>query len=123
MKRGLKVGMSSTVRFSVDESMLASFEGKRIHDVLSTFHLVYYAELAARNLIEPFLDDSEDAAGHEISLRHLAPTKIGEIVELTATLSGKDGKRLISKIEGKNQTGRICYGTQTQVLIRKGKLG
>lgn len=48
MKSGLRIGRKSEVIFHVDERMLAAFEGKRIHDVLSTFHLVYYAELAAR---------------------------------------------------------------------------
>jgi len=115
--------MTSIVRFKVDESMVAAFEGKVVHDVLSTFDLVYFSELAARRLIEPYLEESEDAAGYEISLKHLSPTKRGENVEIIATLKELDGKRLTCVIDGTNESGIICTGTHTQVLIRKGDLG
>ncbi len=120
MRSGLSIRMKSTVTFSVDKSHAAAFEGRVIHNVLSAVHLVYYAELAARNLITPYLQEEEDAAGGGICLNHIAPTKIGDIVRVTAILSGIDGKKLICRIEGANSKGSICNGTQTQILIKKG---
>lgn len=122
MKSCLSVGMRSAVTFSVDRSHAAAFEGRVIHNVLSTVHLVYYAELAARNLITPYLEEGEDAAGGGICLNHSAPTKIGDTVKVTAILSGIDGKKLICRIEGTNSKGSICNATQTQILVRKGSL-
>ncbi|MFZ1081716.1 MAG: hotdog domain-containing protein [Candidatus Kryptoniota bacterium] len=122
MKTGLRIGRKSVVIFEVQEGMLAAFEGKAIHNVLSTFHLVYYAELAARRMIEPYLEVEEEAAGFEINLKHIAPAKVGEEVKLTATLIKKDGKKLVCEIEAVNSKRIICSGTQTQVLIRKGGL-
>jgi len=87
--------------------MTADFEGKRIHDVLSTFHLVYYAELAVRKMIEPFLEDGEEAVGFEINLKHLRPAKIGDRAEVTATLIKKDGKKLVCEIEAVNSKEKI----------------
>ena len=78
--------------------------------------------VAARLLVEPYLDGGEEAVGFEIRLKHIAPTKIGEEVEVAATLIKKIGKKLVCKIEATNARGKICYGTQTQVLIRKGDL-
>ncbi len=122
MKVGLRAGAQSTVSFVVDKSMTAAFEGKTIHKVLSTFHLVYYAELAARKLVEPYLEEEEDAAGVEICLSHIAPTRIGEKVSISAVLLKIDGKRFICSIKGVNSRGEICRGTQTQVLVPKGSL-
>ncbi len=56
MKKGLEAGTKSTVSFVVDKRMVAAFEGKTIHQVLSIFHLVYYAELDARKVIGLFLN-------------------------------------------------------------------
>jgi len=123
MKNGLRIGSKSVVIFKVQEKMAAAFEGKVVHNVLSTFHLVYYAELAARRLIESYLDDGEEAAGFEIHLKHIAPTKIGDDVTLTATLIKKNGRKLVCKLEAENSGKQICSGTQTQVLIQKGSLG
>ena len=122
MKAGLRAGDRPSVHFVVDESMAAAFEGKRIHNVLSTFHLVYYSELAARRLIEQYLDAGEEAAGSEICLKHISPTKIGDKVEVTASLRKIDGKRIVCEISAASSTGRICAGTQTQSLIRAGEL-
>ena len=122
MKKGLTIGRKSVVIFEAEERMVAAFEGKVVHKVLSTFHLVYYAELAARRLIEPYLEDEEEAAGYEIKLKHIAPTKVGDEVKLTATLVKKDGKKLVCEIEAETSGRKICAGTQTQILIRKGEL-
>ncbi len=122
MKNGLAVGDQQTLRFIVDEGMVAAFEGKTVHRVLSTFHLVYYAELTARKLIEPFLEDYEDAAGSEIFLRHIAPTKVGDSVVVEARLKGIEGRKIICEISASNSSGPISAGTQTQMLIERGEL-
>ncbi len=93
-----------------------------MHGVLSTFHLVYYTELAARRLIEPFLEDGEEAAGSEICLNHLAPTQVGDSVSVTARLKAVEGKKIICEISASNSSEAILSGTQTQVLIERGRL-
>jgi fluoroacetyl-CoA thioesterase len=123
VKNGLRIGDQSSVRFVVDEGMVAAFEGRIVHRVLSTFHLVYYSELAARKLIEPFLDEGEDAAGIEICLKHIAPTEVGDRVEVTAKLKKIDGREIVCDVAAVNSLGKICNGTQIQKIIRKGVLG
>jgi fluoroacetyl-CoA thioesterase len=122
VKRGLVVGDRRTVEFVVDETMVAAFEGKVIHKVLSTFYLVYYSELAARKLIEPFLDDGEEAAGTEVCVKHVAPTGIGERVVVTAALNRLENRTIVCDISATNSKGQILTGRQTQVLVGKGSL-
>ncbi len=119
MKKGLRPGVKYSVTFEVDKTMIAAFGGRTIHNVLSTFRLVYYAEFAARKLVEPYLKDDEEAAGFEISLKHIAPTQIGQKVVVTASFIERRKKKLICRIEAVNSTKKICVGRQTQVLIRK----
>lgn len=120
MKIGLKAGDRSEVGFVVTSEMIAAFEGRVVHEVLSTFHLVYYAEYAARKLLEPSLEEGEDAVGAEINLRHLLPSRIGDEIEVTATLKLIDGRKVVCDIRGLNGGREICSGTQTQILVRKG---
>ncbi len=123
MKNGLRTGDQSSVSFVVDEGMVAAFEGRIVHRVLSTFHLVYYSELAARKLVEPFLDEEEEAAGTKICLKHIAATEIGDRVEVTAKLKKIDGRQIVCDIAAVNSFGKICRGTQIQKVIKKGVLG
>lgn len=116
------MGAKSVVGFEVREDMAAAFEGKKIHDVLSTFHLVYYAELATRKLIEPYLDHGEEAVGFEINIKHIAPTKMGDRVEVSATLIEIEERKLVCELVASNSEGRICTGRQTQVIIQKAEL-
>ena len=122
MKKGLEAGTKSTVSFVVDKRMVAAFEGKTIHQVLSTFHLVYYAELDAQKVIEPFLEQDEEAVDFEICLKHTASTKISENDKIMATLVKNDEKKLTCEIDALNPKRKICGGTQIQALTRKGEL-
>ncbi len=110
------------MNFTVTKKETATFEGKQIHAVLSTFHLVYYAELAARKLIKPYLGPGEEAVGFEIKLKHIAPSNIGEKVSVTAALVKKEGRKLLCKVVARNSFETIATGYQTQVLIRKHRL-
>ena len=110
------------MNFVVGENMVAAFDGKTVHRVLSTFHLVYYSEYAARKLIEPYFEDGEDAAGAEICLRHLSPSRVGDSIEISASLLSIAGRKIVCEIKGTNAGRIICEGTQTQFLIDRREL-
>lgn len=71
----------------VTSAMTAQLAGKEIHPVYSTFWLTYHAECAARNAIEPYFDNGENALGGELSLRHEAMAAIGSRVRVCARVS------------------------------------
>lgn len=113
-----EAGISSSVRFRVDESMLAGFGGAMIHPVLSTATLVYYLEWAGRKLIEPYLEPEEEGVGHAISVVHRAPAFPGSEVTASATLARYEGNRVVAAVAARDAEGRlIAEGEFTQVIL------
>jgi fluoroacetyl-CoA thioesterase len=92
---GLELGATNTLTIMVDESMTADRFGNTGVRVLATPMLVSYFELAAHQLALPTLEPGQGTVGSHIDVRHLAATPIGMRVVFRATLTGRDGRRLI----------------------------
>jgi predicted thioesterase len=118
-----KIGDYFEIEVKTDERMRAEFEGVLIHNLYSTWSLVYHAELCARRLLEKYLEDDEQGIGYSICIKHLAPTKIGKKVKIKAILRGVENNKFICDIEGYNEDGKkIAEGYQIQVFMKKEEL-
>lgn len=118
MKAGFDPGVTASVTFTVDDTMLAAFEGQVVHPVLGTAPLVHYLELAGRRVILPFLEEHEEGVGHAISVVHRAPAHPGTTVTATATLTAFTGNRVVTRVEARTESGRvIADGEFTQVIL------
>lgn len=108
------------VSFVVKPEMTAVLDGKEIHQVCSTFWMVYYAEVAARRAIEPFFDPGENAVGALIELRHKAMAGVGAHVLVRAVVSEVDGKRIRCNVSAVaiNTNTLLAEGIQDQVVMR-----
>lgn len=113
-------GITASVTFTVDDTMLASFEGQVVHPVLGTATLVHYLELAGRRVILPYLEEHEEGVGHAISVVHRAPAHPGTAVTATATLTAYTVNRVVTHVEARTSTGAlIADGEFTQVILPK----
>jgi fluoroacetyl-CoA thioesterase len=120
MRDGFMAGVTGKARFTVDDTMLASFEGEVVHPVLGTATLVHYLELAGRRVILPYLEDHEEGVGHAISVVHRAPAHPGTTVVATATLTSFTGNRVVTRVAARSSTGTlIADGEFTQVILPK----
>ncbi|MEO0159109.1 MAG: hypothetical protein ABIL47_01380 [candidate division WOR-3 bacterium] len=118
-----KIGDYFEIEVKTDERMRAEFEGVLIHNLYSTWSLVYHAELCARRLLEKYLEDDEQGIGYSICIKHLAPTKIGKKVKIKAILRSVENNKFICDIEGYNEDGKkIAEGYQIQVFMKKEEL-
>jgi len=118
-----KIGDIYEIEVITDETMRAEFEGVLIHNLYSTWSLVYHSELASRRLLEKYLEDDEQGIGYSICIKHLAPTKIGKKVKIKAILRAVEGNKFICDIEGYNEDGyKIAEGYQVQVFMKKDEL-
>lgn len=86
--------------------------------------MVYYAELAARKVIEPFFEIGDQAIGGGINLKHTAMAALGEEIEVNARIVSFEGCVLICEIESTVNDGEIilCKGTQTQIVLQQGNI-
>lgn len=120
MKKDI-IGKEYSLSFTVQSDMTATLDGTEIHPVCSTVTMVYYAELAARKVIEPFFETGDQAIGGGINLKHTGMAALGENIEVNARIISFDGRILVCEIESTVNNGEIilCKGTQTQVVLQQ----
>jgi predicted thioesterase len=116
VKDSLRAGVSNTVKLIVDRDRTISFMGDEGR-VYATPRLVHDIEHACRDLLLQHADADEDSVGIEISLRHLAATPLGTKVEITATVSEVDRRRVIFSITARDEVEPIAEGTHQRFVV------
>jgi fluoroacetyl-CoA thioesterase len=114
---GLEPGATNTIAIVVDESMTADRFGNSGVQVLATPMLVSYFELAAHQLAMRALDPGQGTVGSHIDIRHLAATPIGMRVTFRATLTERDGRRLVFRVEADDEHERVGEGTHERFVV------
>jgi fluoroacetyl-CoA thioesterase len=120
MKHTLKMGLSRVDRFVVDQGRTIAFMGEAGR-VYSTPSLVLDVEHTCRNLLLEHLDAGEDSVGIEIALQHTAPTLMGMTVEISASVTVVDGRKVSFEINARDELERIGGGTHTRFVVDIGK--
>ncbi len=120
MKQSLCVGLSKVTRIVVDRERTIGFMGEEGR-VYATPSLVRDIEHTCRDLLMEHADAGEDSVGMEISVRHLAPTLLGMEVEITATVSAVENRKVTFDVSAKDELDPIGGGTHTRFVVDVGK--
>ena len=92
--------------------------GKEGADVLSTPALLGLMEGACIRQSEPFMPPAHTTVGYAVdSLRHLAPTPVGNKVVVSVELTEIDRNRLTYAIEAHEGDKRIAVATHKRAVI------
>jgi fluoroacetyl-CoA thioesterase len=87
-------------------------------DVFSTPAMIGLMELTCVELTEPYLDQNEQTVGIHVDVRHMAPTKIGQKVTVTAELLEVKEKKLRYSVSATNDQGvKIGEGMHRRAVI------
>ena len=93
-------------------------------DVFSTPAMIGLMERTCVELTEPYLDQNEQTVGIHVDVRHMAPTKIGQKVTVTAELLDVEGKKLRYSVSATNDQGvKIGEGTHRRAVINTNGFG
>jgi fluoroacetyl-CoA thioesterase len=98
MKSGLAIGMTRTRRFDMDEERTISFMGENMR-IYSTPFMVRDIERTCREFMDEYLTAAENTVGARMEIDHLGPTLKGMWVEVTATVSSVEGRRVGFEVE------------------------
>jgi predicted thioesterase len=115
-------GHRFSMRLRVTPEMIARFFDCTMHRLYATYTLVEHAEYAARMAIRAFLEPDEDALGSAVRFEHLAPTPVGWIVEIAATVRSVEGRTIVCAIEATNRNGAIARGEVEQRVVGRERL-
>jgi predicted thioesterase len=119
MKDGLIAGLINKQTYVTTQEMRAS---QLTSNVLSTPAMIGIMEGTCLRLVAPYLDENEQTVGIHVDVRHMAPTKIGQSVTVTAELLEiKDNKIKFAVSAMNDQSVKIGEGTHRRALINMKK--
>ena len=110
------------MRVRVTGEMIARFFDSTMHPLYATFAFVEHAEYAARMAIRSFLETHEDAVGSAVRIEHIAPTPVGWIVEIAATVTKVDGRTIVCEVVATNRNGIAARGEVDQRVVLRDRL-
>lgn len=123
MKDGLKIGAKAEHRFRVEERhtvrALFAEEGAfpAMPAVFATAYMTGLMEWACVELIRPYYADGQDSLGIHVDFSHIAPTLPGQVVTVTAELTGIDGRKLSFALRAHDGIDLIGEGRHDRALI------
>jgi predicted thioesterase len=120
MKGSLRPGLSRINRIEVDRDRTIGFMGEEAR-VYGTPYLVRDIEMTCRQLILDHGDAGEDSVGTDIAIKHLAPTLLGMTVEITATVTAVEGRKVGFEVTANDNVEKICSGTHGRFVVDVGK--
>ena len=120
MKDTLRPGVSRTSRITVDRDRTIAFMGEEAR-VYATPRLVSDIEMTCRNLMIEHSDEGEDSVGIEIALKHLAATLMGSTIEITATVTAVDRRKVLFEVAAKDELDQISAGTHARFVVNLDK--
>jgi len=87
-------------------------------DIFSTPAMIGLMEYTCVLLVAPYLDENEQTVGIHVDVRHMAPTKIGQSVTVTAELLEIKDNKLRFRLSAMNdQHVKIGEGTHRRAMI------
>lgn len=97
MKDTLKAGLEGRRSWTVDRERTIAFMGDELR-VYATPYMVRDIEETSRLLVGAHLDDGEETVGAHVSVDHLGATLLGMTVEVAATVTEVDGRRVTLEV-------------------------
>jgi fluoroacetyl-CoA thioesterase len=120
MKPTLQPGISLVRRVSVGSDKTISFMGEEGR-VYGTPYLIGDIEHTCRNLILDHAEPDEDSVGTEVAIKHLAPTLPGSTIEIAATVTAVEGRKVIFTVTVKDEIDAISSGSHARFVVDKAK--
>lgn len=117
-----QVGDTLTLKFTVEEADLASFNGERVHPFYSTFALGRDVEWTCRQFVLQMKEEDEEGIGSFLNIRHKSPAMLGETVTITAIVSALNGNKIDCNFRVEIAERLIAEGEQGQRILKKSKL-
>ncbi len=75
--------------------------------------------MRACSLLKPLLTDEEITVGTSVHVDHLASTKVGETVKVTAELVSVRGRRLVFRVEARTGKVTVGRGLHERAIVNK----
>ena len=89
--------------------------------VYATPRLISDIEMTCRQFLLEYCEAGEDSVGVEITLKHLAATLMGSTVEITASVTAVDRRKVVFEVSAKDEIDQISAGTHARFVVNLDK--
>lgn len=113
----IRVGMSHTEVFTVEEEHAASRIGSGAYPVLATPWLIAFMERVSHRLVAENLPEGKSSVGVKVEVEHLAPTPVGGEVRVDVRIISIDGKRVELEVSAWEGEELIGTGSHRRVIV------
>lgn len=117
----LQKGLTHTSELTVDEAVTAVKMGSGDMPVLATPAMMALMENAALLAVADHLPDGCTTVGGHIASSHLKPSKLGETVTATATVTRVEGKKIEFEIKAYCGDVLLGEGSHLRFIVDKEK--
>lgn len=121
MKPHLKRGLKIELPVDVKAWMKPKLEGLVRHRLYATWAMVYHMETVSRMLLAPYLEESEEAVGASVLVKHLQPVGINAHIRVVGTLVRVRGPRVYCRLEVFHKNRKIGEGSTLQVVMSRSR--
>ena len=109
------LGRTATREFVVSDTDTAESVGSGSLRVLGTPVLLAWCEATTCAALD--LPEGSTSVGTRVSLEHLAPSRVGATVAVTATVAYVDGRLLRFTVEARSEEKLVGSGEVTRVVV------
>jgi predicted thioesterase len=114
---GLAAGLTYTRSITVTDDLTPAHLRQDPIRVLSTPDMIRLVEQTAIDAVAPHLGPGQTTVGTRVDIAHLAATPVGMTVTITVTLTEVDRRRLVFRVEVKDEVDEAGKGTHERFII------
>ena len=117
----LQEGLRHTSELTVTQDVTAIAMGSGDMAVLATPAMMALMENAAMLAVANHLPEGSTTVGGQITSSHLKPSKLGDTVTATATVTHVEGKKIEFKVEARCGETLLGEGTHLRFIVDREK--
>ncbi|MBL3657425.1 thioesterase family protein [Fulvivirga sediminis] len=122
MKNLFQPGDIKIYRRKITEEDVASFHGKIVHHVCSTFSLARDIEWTSRLFVLDICDHDEEGIGTQLEIKHLSPALVGDEITISAILRTFEENELMCDYVVKVGERKVAEGKTGQKILKKNRI-
>lgn len=112
----ITAGTTVTKRIVVDAERTIGFMGEALR-VYATPSMVRDLEITCKDLLAEHLDPAQNSVGARVEIDHLGPTLKDMWVDVTATVTAVEGRRVIFEIEIRDALDTVGRAKHTRFVV------
>jgi fluoroacetyl-CoA thioesterase len=117
----IRIGATASTSFIVDDASTAIALRSGDVPVLGTPKVVALAEAAAVAAIAGMLEAGQTSVGTNVTLDHLAPSKVGSSVVATATVTSVDRRTIRFDVDVTEGGRSVASGTHVRAVVDRSR--